>query len=97
MRNKLIALVTVIGVSLATVAPSKAWWSPYGGGVGFYGGLGMAGALVGGLAAGAIIAGSRPYGYGGGYYNNGYNYYGYYGAPAPGYYAPAPTYYYYGY
>lgn len=94
MKKKLIALIAMLGIVLST--PANAWyyggWSPYGGSLGFYGGLGAAGAIVGGLAAGAIVAGSRPYGY----YDN---YYGYYGAPvAPRYYyAPAPRYYYYGY
>jgi hypothetical protein len=88
--KKIVALLTVLGISLATISPASAW---YRGGYGYYGGWGPGAAIGAGIAGaivgGAIVAGSRPY----------YN--GYYGGyPAYGYYAPNyyynPGYYYYG-
>lgn len=71
--KKIVALLTVLGISLAAISPASAWYRGgyYGGwGPGAAIGAGIAGAIVGG----AIVAGSRPY-------------YGYY-APAPRYYYP---------
>lgn len=93
MKKKLLALVTVIGLTFASAAPANAWYGGWGGyGWGGYGaGLGvMAGAgFLGGLLGGAIAGGG--YGYGG---------YGGWGGPAYGYgytpgytiYQPAPVY-----
>jgi len=73
MKNTLTALAAASVIAIAAVgAPSKAEARWRGGGV--------AAGVIGGIAAGAIIAGaSRPY-YGPGYgYGGGY---GYYGGPA---------------
>jgi len=85
MKSKLIALASAAMIAFTAVAvPNKAearwrggWWIP--------------GAVVGGLALGAIIA-SRPYYYGYGPYYSGYGpYYSYdYG---PYYYGGGPYYY----
>jgi hypothetical protein len=92
MRNKVIALLTVLGISLAAISPASAWYR--GGWGGYYGGWGPGAAIGAGIAGaivgGAIVAGSRPY-YGG-YYGGYYPAYGYYAAPAPTYYYPQ-TYY----
>lgn len=82
MRKLSIALIAVIGISLASLTPAKAqFWGPMYGGYypGFYGGWGYGGygygaaALGAGLAvgaiAGAIAASNQPY-YGG--YYDGY-------------------------
>lgn len=91
MRNKIIALVAAIGLSLAVATPAKAqFWGGYGG-WGYGGGWGYTAAIAGIGMASAAIANSYPYGaypYGG-YYNRP----AYYGAPvyaAPVYAAPAP-------
>lgn len=97
MRNKIIALITAIGIACAVATPAKAqFWGGYGG-WGYGGGWGYSGAIAGiglatGLLAGAAIANSYPYGYGYGYYNRPV----YYGAPVyaapvavPAYRAPA--------
>jgi hypothetical protein len=77
MRKLSIALVAVLGLSLASATPAKAqFWGPmYGGWGGWYGGYGygMAGLGAGlaiGALAGAAIAANQPY-YGG-YYGGGY-------------------------
>jgi hypothetical protein len=85
MKSKLIAMASAAMIAFTAVAvPNKAearwrggWWIP--------------GAVVGGLALGAIIA-SRPYYYGYGPYYSGYGpYYSYdYG---PYYYGGGPYYY----
>lgn len=52
-----LAAVTLATATLSTATPAAAWWR--------YGwGAPVAAGVIGGLAAGAIIAGSRPYGYG---------------------------------
>lgn len=80
MRKSLIALVAVLGISLAAASPAKAqFWGGYY--PGFYGGWGYggygayygmmgAGLAVGALAGAAIAASNQPYygGYYGGYY-----------------------------
>jgi hypothetical protein len=88
MNSKLIALASAATMALTAVAiPNQAearwrgggWWVP--------------GAVIGGLALGAVIA-SRPYYYGGGpYYYGGGPYYGggYYGG-GPYYYGGGPYY-----
>jgi hypothetical protein len=80
MRKLSIALIAVLGLSLASATPANAqfWGVPYYGG--YYGGWGYGGygygaaALGAGLAvgaiAGAIAASNQPY-YGG-YYGGGY-------------------------
>jgi len=87
MRKLSIALIAVIGISLASLTPAKAqFWGGYypgfygGWGYGGYGyGLGMMGAglAVGAIAGAAIAASNQPY-YGG-YYGDYYDY----PAPAP--------------
>jgi hypothetical protein len=69
MKNTLTALAAAAAIAIAAVgAPTKAEARWRGGGV--------AAGVIGGLAAGAIIAGaSRPY-YGGYGYGPGYGYYG---------------------
>lgn len=97
MKNKIIALVTAIGLLTATAVPANAqYWGGYGWG-GYGAGLGiMAGAgFLGGLLGGAITGGG--YGYRGGYYGGGYNpwgvSYGYGYQPGYTVYQPAPDYY----
>jgi hypothetical protein len=83
IKRKLIAvaLAAMIGLSAAVATPKKVeahsngWWIP--------------GAIIGGLALGAIT--SRPYYYGPGYYGYGYDPY-YYGS-GPYYYGGGPYYY----
>jgi hypothetical protein len=83
MRNKVIALITAIGISFAVATPANAqFWGGYGGyypGFGYggwgYGGYGYGAAALGaglavGAIAGAIAASNQPY-----YYD------GYYAAP----------------
>jgi hypothetical protein len=77
MRNKVIALITALGLAFAVATPAKAWYygGPWGGGYygggwgyGGYGaamGIGMGAALLGGVIGGAIA--SQNYGYGYGY------------------------------
>src|SRR5262245_15997158 len=85
MKLKLIALASAAMIGLTAVAvPNNAearwrggWWVP--------------GAVVGGLALGAIIA-SRPYYYGYGQYY-GYDYGHYYYGGGPYYYGGGPYYY----
>jgi len=72
MRNILAAVVaaaTIAGTAVSTSTPAEARWR---------GGGAVAAGVIGGIAAGALIAGaaSRP----------AYGYYGY--APAPAYYGP---------
>jgi hypothetical protein len=97
MRNKIIALVTALGLAFAIATPAKAqFWGGYGG-WGYGGGWGYTAAIAGiglatGALAGAAIANSYPYGaypYAG-YYNRP----AYYGGYAPVYAAPVavPTY-----
>lgn len=78
MKKNILALVTIIGITMAAISPANAWgygyggWGGYGYGWGGYGaGLGvMAGsALLGGIIGGAIANGG------------GYGYGGYYGRP----------------
>ena len=91
MKNRIIAIVAAIGLSVAVASPAKAWgYGPWGGWGGYgYGGWGyggaMAGMAVGGLLAGAMMAQtySYPYAYGAPVYG------GYYGGYAPAY---APVY-----
>lgn len=91
--KKVLTLLTVIGITFATIAPANAWYrGGYGGyyggwGYGGYGaglGIGLGAALLGGVIGGAIAGGG--YGYGG------YGYGGY--APYGGYYncVPRPIY-----
>jgi hypothetical protein len=83
MRTTLTAVAaaaTIAGAAIATPTTADArngWWAP---------------AIIGGLAAGAIIgsAYARPY-YGYGYYQPAPAYYGY-GPAYSGYYAPGPYY-----
>ena len=82
MRNKVIALITAIGISFAVATPANAQFWGYGGyypGFGYggwgYGGYGYGAAALGaglavGAIAGAIAASNQPY-----YYD------GYYAAP----------------
>ena len=79
MRHKLIALavaaligITAVSTPSKVEAHSNGWWIP--------------GAVIGGIALGAIVSGAyRPY----------YGYRSYYYAPGPYYYyAPRPYYYY---
>ena len=44
MKKKLLALLTVFGITFASVTPSNAWYGRYYGG--YYGGYGYGGALV---------------------------------------------------
>ncbi len=81
MRKLSIALVTTLGLSLASISPASAqfWGVPYYGGYygGWYGGYGYGAAALGaglavGAIAGAIAASNQPYYgpyYGGGYYD----------------------------
>ena len=78
MKNKIIALITALGIAFAVATPAKAqFWGPYYGGWGYggwgYGGYGYGVAAVAGAAiiGGAIAAAtSCPYYNGcyGGYY-----------------------------
>jgi hypothetical protein len=82
MRNKVIALITAIGISFAVATPANAQFlGPYYGGWGYggygygwgYGGYGYGAAALGaglavGAIAGAIAASNQPY-YGYGYYD----------------------------
>lgn len=85
MKKLSIALITVLGISLAAMSPAKAqfWGVPYyggwGGWYGGYGGYGYGAAALGaglavGAIAGAIAASNQPY------YDP---YYGPYYEPAP--------------
>lgn len=78
MRNKIIALFTVLGLTIGLSNTANAQW---GWGYGYGWGGVAAGLAIGSVAGAAIAATSRPY-------------YGGYYAPAPRYYYPAPTYYY---
>lgn len=87
MRNKIIALFTVLGLSFASLTPAKAQFIPWGyGGWGYGAGFGYSAAIAGiGIASAALgaaaIANSYPYG--------GYGYAPVYAAPVPVY-APRP-------
>jgi hypothetical protein len=71
--------------SVAASQIDNAWWRRRGWGWGWGGG-----ALLGGLAAGALVGGYYG-GYGPGYYGYGPGYYGYGpGYYGPGYYGPGP-------
>ena len=95
MRNKIIALVTALGLAFAVATPAKAWYGGWGyGGWGYGGGAAIAGMAVGGLLAGAMMAQtySYPYAYGAPVYGGyGYGYAPVYAAPVavPAYRAPA--------
>ncbi|MGZ3409204.1 MAG: hypothetical protein ACXWJW_02505 [Xanthobacteraceae bacterium] len=82
MRKALIALAATATIAITAVSASTSAEARWRGG-------GVAAGVIGGIAAGALIAGAaRPYGYYGGY---GYAPYGY--APAPVYYGgPAYAY-----
>ena len=79
MKKKILALLTVIGLTVATVSPASAWYrggwgggyyGGYGGwGYGGYGaalGIGAGAALLGGIIGGAIAGGGGYYGGAGG-------------------------------
>ena len=67
MKNKIIAFITALGISLTVAVPAKAQWGYYGGwGYGGYGaalGITAGAALLGGVIGGAIANGGG-YGYG---------------------------------
>lgn len=65
MRNKVIVLFTILGISLASLTPARAQFIPwgYGGGFGYSAAIAGIGIATGALA-GAAIANSYPYGYG---------------------------------
>jgi hypothetical protein len=95
MKKKVIALLTILGISTATIAPADAWYGGYYGGWGYGGGAAIAGLAVGALAGAAIAGGGYYGGYGGWgyggyrsipYYNGGYPVY------VPAYAAPPPVY-----
>ena len=91
MKKQIIALVTVLGISLAAMTPAKAWYGGWGyGGWGYGGGAAIAGMAVGGLLAGAMMAQtySYPYAYGAPVYGAYYGGPSYYGGYAPVYAAP---------
>ena len=88
MKKKVIALLTILGISTATIAPANAWYGGYYGGWGYGGGAAIAGLAVGALAGAAIAGGGYYGGYGWGY--GGYRGIPYYNGPvyAPVYAAP---------
>ena len=98
MRRSVLLTGLALLPAVLSVPADAQWRRGYGGYHGGYGyrggygrrGLGVGGALLGGLAAGAVIGGlaARPYGPGYGYGYGGYPY-GY--APPPVVYAPPPV------
>ena len=107
--NKIAALGVATVLAVSALAPTAAFAAPVGTRAAqleksFAGGVidvqwprrgrWIAPAIAGAIIGGAIIAGSRPYGYG--YYDGPYEYYdgppppAYYQAPPPAYYEPSP-------